>query len=67
MQKPNSGEGNQVSRLLWKKFQKCVDPNPYHQGKLYQGVLLTERFPKFSCEGNSQRVFVCDADVKSLS
>ena len=29
--------------------------------------LLTVRFPKFCYEGNSQRVFVCDADAKSLS
>ena len=23
---------------------------------LYKDILLTERFPKFGCEGNSQRV-----------
>ena len=28
--------------------------------------LLTERFPKFGCEGNNQREFVCDADAESL-
>ena len=57
-----------MSQLLWKKFLKCVDRNPYYQEWLYQGILLTERFPKFVCEGNfSQRVFVCDADVESLS
>ena len=26
---------------------KCVDPNPYYQRWLCQGILLTERFPKF--------------------
>ena len=30
---------------------------------------MNERFPRFGCEGNSQRVCVCnaDADAKSLS
>ena len=49
------------------KFLKCVDPNPYCQRWLCQGILLTERFPKFSCEGSNQRVSVCDADAESLS
>ena len=34
---------------------------------IYQGYVLTERFPKFGCEGNSQKEFVCDADAESLS
>ena len=34
---------------------------------IYQGYVLTERFPKFGCEGISQREFVCDADAESLS
>ena len=57
------------SKLLWKNFLKCVDPNPYYQRWLhvYQGFLLTERFPRFGSEGNSQRVFVGGADAKSLS
>ena len=46
---------------------KCVDPNPYYQGWLCQGILLTERFPKFDCEGNTERESVCDADAESLS
>ena len=29
--------------------------------------LLTEHFLKFGCEVNNQKVFVCDADVESLS
>ena len=29
--------------------------------------LLTERFPRLGCDGNSQRVSVCDADAESLS
>ena len=44
-----------------------VSPNPYYQRWLYQGILLTERFPKFGYEENIQREFVCDADAKSLS
>ena len=44
---------------------KCVDPNPYYQRRLYQGILLTERFPKFGCEGKNQRESVCDADSLS--
>ena len=28
---------------------------------------LTERFPKFGCEGSNQRESVCDADAESLS
>ena len=28
---------------------------------------MTEYFPKFDCAVNSQKVFVCDADAKSLS
>ena len=65
--KAKSCEGNQVSKLLWKKFLKCVDPNPYYQRWLCQGILLTERFPKFCCEGSNQRESVCDADAESLS
>ena len=49
-----------------RKFLKCVDPNPYYQRWLYQGILLTEPFPKFGYEGNNQREFVCDADAESL-
>ena len=30
-------------------------------------ILLTERFPKFGCEGINQRESVCDADAESLS
>ena len=56
-----------MSYLLWKKFLKRVDPNPYYQRWLYQGILLTERFVKFGFEGNNQREFVCDADTESLS
>ena len=29
--------------------------------------LSTEYFPKFGCEVNNQKVFVCDADAKSVS
>ena len=43
------------------KFLKCVDPNPYCQRWLCQGILLTERFPKFGCEGSNQRESVCGA------
>ena len=46
---------------------KCVDPNPFCQRWLCQGILLTERFPKFGCEGSNQREYVCDADAESLS
>ena len=49
------------------KNLKCVDPNPYYQRWLCQGILLTERFPKFVCEGSYQRESVCDADAESLS
>ena len=35
--------------------------------KLYHNILPTERFPRFGCEGNSQRVCVCAADAESLS
>ena len=45
----------------------CVDSNPYCQRWLCQGILLTERFPKFGCEGSNQRESVCDADAESLS
>ena len=55
-----------MSKLLWKKILKCVDPNPYYQRWLYQGILLTVRFPKFGYEVNNQRKSVCDADVKCL-
>ena len=48
-------------------FLKCVDPNPYYQRWLCQGILLTERFPKFGCEGSNQRESVCNADAESLS
>ena len=34
---------------------------------MYQGILLIERFPRFGCEGNSQRVCVCDVDAEPLS
>ena len=27
--------------VAWKKFLKCVDPNPYYQRWLYQGILQT--------------------------
>ena len=50
--------------VVLKKFQKCVDPNPYYQRWLDQIILPTERFPKFGYEGNNQREFVCDADEK---
>ena len=33
---------------------------------LYRGILLTERFPSFGCEGNNQRESVCVADAVSL-
>ena len=61
------GRKPRVLQLLWKKFLKCVDPNPYYQRWLYQGILLTERFPKFGCEVKNQRESVCDADAESLS
>ena len=35
--------------------------------KSLQVILLTEHFPKFGCEGNNQREFVCDAGARSLS
>ena len=44
-----------------------LDPNPYYQRWLCQGIFLTERFPKFGCEGSNQRETVCDADAESLS
>ena len=34
---------------------------------IFQGYVLTERFPKFGCEVNCQKEFVCDADAESLS
>ena len=45
------------------EISESVDPNPYYQRWLYQGILLSERFPKFDYEGNNQREFVCDADA----
>ena len=53
--KAKSCKGNRVSKLFKKKFLKFVDPNPHYQRWLYQGILLTERFPKFGCEGNNQK------------
>ena len=43
-----------------------LTPNPYNQRWLYQGISLTERFPKFGCDRNNQREFVCDSDAESL-
>ena len=53
-----------MGAAYFRKFLKCVHPNPYYQRWLYRGILLTERFPKFGYEGNNQREFVCDADAK---
>ena len=39
----------------------------YYQRWLYRGILLTERFPRFGCEGNNQRESVCVVDAESLS
>ena len=43
-----------VFKLVWKKFQNYVDPNPCNQWWVHHGIWLIEHLPKFVRVGNNQ-------------
>ena len=49
----------EISEMCW--------PQSILSEMVMPSILLTERFPKFGCEGSNQRESVCDADAESLS